>query len=201
MRIKTFFLLLSSFLIVNRICIAQVTTNLDVISRLIDSSAWKICVSDNQIQKDLCLKNNLPQIYSILNNQIVASFAKNKIEVYNKSDNLFPELNYSITSIKVNYSDLYKDGFLGGYKLTREIILDGNYSIANAGSSLSAVSFKFTSKDSIDYDSIDQIESTDLSFTHGNKPGEPMFSSLLEPAIAVCTAAVVIYLFFSVRSK
>jgi len=201
MRIKTFLILLVSFFIMGKTCFAQVSTNLEIISLLIDSSAAKISQTNDQLKKGFYLKNNLPQNYSILNNQIISAFINNGNEVFNKPVDSHPELGYSITSIKVNYSDLYKDGFLGGYKLTREIILYGNYSLSNTGSSFSAVNFKFTSSDSIDYDSINQIESSDLNFTRGTKPDEPMFSSLLEPAIAVCTAAVVIYLFFTVRSK
>jgi len=201
MRIKTIFIILVSFFIVDKTCFAQVSTNLEIISRLIDSSAAKISKTNDQIKKGFYLRNNLPQNYYILNNQIISAFVKNGNEVFNKPVDSRPELGYSISSIKVNYPELYKDSFLGGYKLTREIILDGNYSLSNDGSNISAVNFKFTSNDTIDYDSINQIESSDLNFTRGTKPDEPMFSSLLEPAIAVCTAAVVIYLFFTVRSK
>jgi hypothetical protein len=48
---------------------------------------------------------------------------------------------------------------------------------------------------------VKSLENQALPFTKGEVPPEPLFSSLLEPAVALGTAAVVIYLFFSIRSK
>jgi len=201
MRIKNFLLIILLNIAAFEASSAQVKSNLEIISRLIDSSAVKIIRENNQIKAGFYLKNNLPQNYNSLNNQVYAGFINNKIQVFNNPDNSYSELNYTITSIMVNYSDLFKDSFLGGYKLTREIVYNGNYTCAASGKIISAQDFSFTSKDTIDYEMINNIESPGLNYTRGNKPEEPMFSSLLEPAIAVCTAAVVIYLFFTVRTK
>jgi len=40
-----------------------------------------------------------------------------------------------------------------------------------------------------------------LPFTRAELPPEPFFSGLLEPAVAIGSAAVAIYLLFAVRSK
>jgi len=201
MRIKNILLIVLLSIVALEASSAQIKSNLEIISRLIDSSVVKIIRDNNQIKAGFYLKNNLPQNYNSLNNQIFTAFINNKIQVFNNPDNSYPELNYTITSISVNYSDLFKDGFLGSYKLTREIVYLGNYTCTTSGKNISADHFRFTNKDSVDYEMINDIESPGLNYTRGTKPDEPMFSSLLEPAIAVCTAAVVIYLFFTVRSK
>ncbi len=201
MRIKIFLIIIPLFLVVVKTSSAQVKTNMEIISRLIDSSALKINQVNPNIKNGFYLKNTLSQNYNILNNQITSSFIKIVKEVHSKPDNSYPELDYSVFSITIKYSELFKDGFLGGYKFVREVVLDGNYGITNTENVVQTADFKFANIDTVDYDYLDQIESQGLSFTQAERPEEPMFASLLEPAIAVCTAAVVIYLFFTVRSK
>ena len=76
--------------------------------------------------------------------------------------------------------------------------LSGNYFISNQSQ---VKDFKITAIDTINVENVEYVENRSYPFTRGDLPTEPFFSSILEPVIAIGAAAVVIVLFFSVRSK
>ena len=61
--------------------------------------------------------------------------------------------------------------------------------------------FSLSEEDRVPFSDIVKIENRALPFTQGRIPDEPLFSSLLEPIIAIGTTVVTVFLLFSVRSN
>ena len=61
--------------------------------------------------------------------------------------------------------------------------------------------YKYNFSDTVALSNINNLQNIAYSFTSPEIPNEPFFSSLLEPTIAIGTAAVAVYLFFNIRSK
>ena len=59
----------------------------------------------------------------------------------------------------------------------------------------------YDKSDTVLFDEIKSLSNSSLPFTKGEAPAEPFFASLWEPVIAVGTAIVTIFLFFTIRSK
>jgi hypothetical protein len=83
----------------------------------------------------------------------------------------------------------------------RVVSLSGNYFSIFTSNLQKSELFSFNNVDTVDYSDLETFETQSFPFTKSIKPAEPFLSSLIEPIIAICTAATIIYLFFTVRSK
>ncbi len=116
----------------------------------------------------------------------------------NESNN---KLNFTLSEVKIIYKDIFRDGILGEYLVERETNLNNSFFIENKNEIGKVNNFSFTKLDTVKYDDIKKLENIAFSFTSAEVPSEPFFSSILEPVIAVGTAAVAVYLFFNIRSN
>jgi hypothetical protein len=189
------------FLIINSISLSQIKDNLSVFYCLIDSSVARIVNSMPAGNNDISIKTNLIGTYSLFENRIISSFESHNKKIHLNDETTKLNVKYTVEEASTSYPEIFRDGLFGGLKIKRIVSLKGNSSILNNSTLFKTNSFSFTGIDTLDYDQINNIESQNLLFTHGEKPSEPIFSSLAEPLIAICTAATVIYLFFKVRSK
>jgi len=166
---------------------------------LVDSSASSISsqITDSNIEYNLEYQTIAE--YSALNNRIENSLVRNAIKV--SLDNSKNKISYSISQASVTYSDLFKDGIVGGYLLERKFILQGEYTIKNLSSVLNANTFYYTALDTIPYENINFVENNSLPFTKGAVPSEPFFPSMLEPIVAITAVVITVVLFFTVRSN
>jgi hypothetical protein len=186
--------------VVNLSLQAQTKTNLDVFKVLVDSSIAEAFAKTTDSPQNIFLNLKLGASYIIFEDQIyqsVKSHGKNITSVFNPSEN--SELSYSIENAVVNYGEAFREGFLGDHFIERKISLSGSYRIQSI--ELMANNFYYENVDTIKFDDIQSLENSSYPFTKGEIPGEPFLSNLFEPLVAVTTAAVVIALFFSVRSK
>lgn len=187
------------FLFISTSIFAQNRTNLEMLNILVDSSALSISAQIFGSNIEYVLGYQTVAEYSVLNKRVENSLIRNEIKIsHDKSNN---KISYSISQASVNYSDLFKDGFFGGYLLERKFILSGEFVIENSSSVLSADTFYFTVTDTIPFDNLNYVENNSLPFTKDNVPSEPFFPSLLEPIIAITTVAITVVLFFTVRSN
>lgn len=187
-------------LLANLSLYAQTKTNLEVFKVLVDSSVADIVTKSADSQKDIFLNLKLGSSYQVLEDQIYRSFlvrGKNISTVYNPLENL--ELSYTAENAVVTYGENFREGFLGEHYVSRFITLEGSYRLNNTSSIIENFSYK--SVDTVRYDEIELLENSSYPFTKGEIPSEPFLSNLFEPLVAITTAAIVITLFFTVRSK
>lgn len=183
-------------LLSNSASFCQVKTNFELFTRLVDSSAVIINKNIPVAQKNLFIKYNTNDFYSVFRNRIIFDFSKLGKTVTNSSSEI---VNYSIEEAKVNYGEMSKDGLFGGYYLQRTLKLKGNFSVEN--NSAIAGEFNLSLIDTVAVNDITAIENPVYPFTQGEVPSEPFFSSLFAPVVAIGSAALAVILFFTVRSK
>lgn len=194
-KIKTLF-----FFFICSLLIAQSKSNLEMINGLVDSSAILVVATLNNTDSAFDLDVNSPKEYTELNQRIVTSLARNKVKL-NLDSLETNKINYSLSHVNVQYSDLFRDGLFGDYLLERNFILSGEFSIQKFSSVSTAEVFSYTVKDTISYDNYIVVENSSIPFTKGKVPEAPFFPSILEPVVAITTVVVSVILFFSVRSK
>lgn len=192
-RKRTFFLLIFVFLL-GCSAFPQTKTNIDVYYSLVDSTAGQIAKQLPTAETEISLTSNNND-YLIFTNRLKSSFANRGISL---SSGDKTELAISFDRSSVQYSDMHRKSFFGYMWVKRKVELGGNFSFNGR---IEPGEFLFTAIDSVKVDDIKNIENPVYTFTVSDIPPEPFFSSLLEPAAAIGTAAVAIYLFFSVRSK
>jgi hypothetical protein len=192
------FFIISFFISIPIFC--QVKDNLEIFYTLIDSSGMNIVKNLAASKGELSLNFNLGEAYSLFQNHLESIFYKNGYSVNSKDsvDNKIT-INYVLDNAEVNYGDIFRAGLFGSYMLPRIIKISGNYSIRN--DSFLYKEFHYNYLDTVKVDNIKTLENNSYPFTEGNVPAEPFFSSLFEPLVAIGTAAIAVYLFFTIRSK
>ena len=177
---------------------AQTKSNLEVFYSLLDSSIYEIKNMLAEKSEISNLQINLGKEYSIFHNYLISGLSREGI-IINRNSESAPELSYVIETSNVEYDNMERRGLFGDYFVTRKIIVEGNYLIYPGEFGIKR--FSFNQIDSVDVSEIQKLENSSYPFTQGELPAEPFFPGLIEPIIAVGTAAIAIILFFTVRSK
>jgi hypothetical protein len=179
----------------------QSKTNLDVFYSLTDTLVDKINSEIPPNEKQILLTLNLGQSYSLFSNTIKERFIKNGIEIFNQ-----PPDELKITTVDivmegagVEYGEMFRDGFFGSHYIPRYSTIFGNY--LQTFSDQGIQKFEITSIDTIKVEEIGSLENPAYPFTQASIPPEPFLSGLAEPIIAIGTAALVVVLFFTIRSE
>ncbi len=177
-------------------CRAQGKSNLQVFNLLVDSSIVELSslVPDTVRNINLDLEEGT---YSVFNSRVISDLTGRGYTLV-KRDSIF-SLQYVISEASTSYGDIFRDGLLGDYFVSRRLTLSGSGNLS--GRTITTHNFNFTFQDTVAVDSVDTYENTAWPFTHGRLPTEPFFSGILEPVIAVGTAALAVILFFTIRSK
>ncbi|MGE5402014.1 MAG: hypothetical protein ACM3S2_16580 [Ignavibacteriales bacterium] len=201
-RIQFFFILwLFSGLLWTCQANAQSPSNLDLFYRLVDSSTVKILQNIPAGTENLNLIQALPEGYTLFQNRVIASLRSHGKNILLNNDTAGTSVHYTIDMARVSYPDAFRDGLFGTYKVRREIVLKGSYVILQKGRVGESGSFNFSASDTVRYDDIKSLEDNSVPFTKGEIPSEPIISTIWEPVVALGTAAVAVYLFFTVRSR
>ena len=163
-------------------------------------SASSLLIKDLGDEKKVKLELNLGVDYSVFANKVRGNLLRNGFQLVgeNSEEQGFVRINFVVDNSFVGYTEPEKDGIFGDFFTQRTVELSGNYFISNQSD---IQDFKLTVKDTINVEDVEEVENRSYPFTQGELPPEPFFSSILEPVVAIGAAAVVIILFFSVRSK
>jgi hypothetical protein len=174
----------------------QNKSNLEVLYSLVDSSVTQFVFFSNPPAKIRVELNN-GDVYSVFNSRIMGNLKAKGIEPVNGKSDSLPLFSYTIEKPFTQYTNLFRDGFLGTYLVQREISLKGNYYYSGSGKK----DFNFVCADTVKVDDIKNLENISFKFTTGTIPPEPFFTGLFEPIAALGTAAAAVILFFTVRSR
>ena len=180
---------------------AQTPTNLEVFYSLTDSLVDKIIKEIPKEENKILLTLNLGQSYSLFSNRIKQRLREKKKEMLEQlSDDInVPHIDIVMEGADVEYGEMFRDGWFGSHYVPRKSVIFGNY--LQTYSTGGKRDFNISATDTIKVEDIKFLENLLFPFTQGTIPSEPFISGLAEPIIAIGTAAVVVVLFFTIRSK
>ncbi len=191
--------LFSLFFVINIYC--QSPTNLEQFYSLTDSLAEQIINELPDEQDTIDLVQNLGEQYSLFSNHIKTAFIRLGKEVLESppEELNIQHVNIVIEGASVEYGEMFRDGWFGAHYVQRYCALSGNY--LQSFSAEGKKEFEFSIVDTVKVEEIKYLQNESFPFTTGKIPPEPFLSAIAEPLIAIGTAAAVVILFFSVRSK
>lgn len=178
---------------------AQPKSNLDIIYDLIEENVNQILT---KLPNEVTLKEiefSSPKEYENLENRFLHTL-NNKGILRTDSVHSF-SLKYSLDQIGILYSEPFRGSLLSDYKVERNIFLSSTFALGINNHVKHSGIIESEYSDTLHYSDIKNVETPNLSITHGTKPSEPLFESLLEPVIAIGAVIVTIILLFTVRSK
>ncbi|MBI5731137.1 MAG: hypothetical protein HY963_08370, partial [Ignavibacteriales bacterium] len=152
------------FLLISISSIAQTKTNLDVINTLIDRSVSKV---DSIIgsKQTINLSFTLPPTLEILKPKIFQTFNEHGYLLTTSNIGLNSEVNYTVTSLKVEYRNPFSDGLFGGLLLEREISFDYSLTITRTDKTIKLFSYLENRIDTVKLNEISGLENQTLPFT------------------------------------
>jgi hypothetical protein len=179
----------------------QLNTNLDVFYSLTDSLVDKINTEIPADEIKILLTLNLGRSYSLFSNNIKERFTKDGKEILNQPPDEFniPTVDIVMEGAGVEYGEMFRDGFFGAHYVQRFSTIFGNY--LQSFSTEGKQDFEITFLDTVKVEDVSSLESPSYPFTQATLPPEPFLSGVAEPIIAIGTAALVIVLFFTIRSE
>ena len=199
---KLIFLLfsISLFYSLNFYC-QNKNSNLDVFYSLTDSLVNKIDSELPSNQKNILLTLNLGDRYSLFANTIKDQFIKKGKEIVTQPPDEIniPTIDIVMEGAGVEYGEMFRSGFFGTHYVQRYETIFGNY--LQTFSELGKQKFEITLIDTIKVEDVKYLENPSYPFTQAELPPEPFLSGLAEPIIAIGTAALVVVLFFTIRSE
>ena len=179
---------------------AQQKTNLDIINNLIEKSVTKVDSILN-VNKSINLSVTAPSSLELLKSKIFKSFQDNNYTLSASSNESNPTVNYTLSTLKVEYKNPFSDGLFSSLLAEREISLNSTFTITGIDKKINSYGFNETKIDTVKLDEIHSLENPTLPFTQSEIPSSPLLSNLWEPILVVGTLIITIVLLFSVRSK
>jgi len=190
------FLLLYSAVFIN----AQVQSNLTVIHGMIHKSVTK---ADSLIAHKgaIYLSVNSPKSLEILKPVVIQSFTDIGYILKSSDREADIEVNYILSSVKVEYASAFLEGFFGSTHLERNISTDYSLIITNKDKTIKSFELNEIKKDTVNLSDLSEIENQNLPFTQSKVPSQPFLTGFWEPIIAVGTLILTVILLFTIRSK
>jgi len=111
-------------------------------------------------------------------------------------------MEFGLSNLKVEYSNVRRNGLFGPRVLDRKIIVQMSVKIVPVDPMGAVIANEFLeeNRDTILVSEVQTVESPALPVTHGTIPPESFFSHFAEPLVMIGALAVGIYLLFTVRS-
>ncbi len=105
-------------------------------------------------------------------------------------------------SVSIKYSEPYTNSFFGKDLSKRDIVLKfiGQIRFGPAGQVVKSISSEKIFSDEINYNNIEELETSSYSFTQGERQKYSGWDKIIEPAIIVTSVVVIILLFFTQRA-
>jgi hypothetical protein len=188
---KTLFSAIIISLLFTGISASQDRTNLEVFYELIDSSITMLPDLEGNINVALYTGNSIllyDYVYFKLNKRY------GSVEVTDKDYSV----SYILEKINLDYQDVFRKKFLGDYYVIRNFLIEGAVS---ASEKSFRDNFRLTVTDTVKLDNIHLLENELHPFTKAAMPSEHFSDSIVEPVVAIGTAAAAVVLFFIIRSK
>ncbi|MFC2139485.1 hypothetical protein ACFLR4_02375 [Bacteroidota bacterium] len=183
------------------ITFSQSRKNAEILTDLVDESLTFISQGWSSQNPEVYINYTSQNNFRFFKDRVAAELMNAGTKLITDKDSAELILNYTIYSVNIDYNETFRDGLFSDYLVEREAGLNCSFSLEKNDEVIDAANLVFSNVDTVKYAEIKDLENVLLPFTQAEIPPEPFFSSLLEPVIAIATAVVTLFLFFTVRSK
>jgi hypothetical protein len=155
----------------------------------------------NAHKKTIYLSVNTPHSLEMLKPVIINSFTDLGCTLKSSKSEADIEVDYILSSVRVEYTSAFLEGFFGSTQLERNISADYSLIITNKDGNIKSFELNKIQKDTVNLSDLSEIENQNLPFTQSKVPSQPFLAGFWEPIIAVGTLILTVILLFTIRSK
>ncbi len=179
----------------------ETPTNYNVLCAQVDTLAGSIAdVLPGKQIRSLRYEAGTRPTDRFVRQRIVEHLLKSNIEL-SVSSSRGPSLHVMVPSVNVTYSAPVATHIFGSADVVRSIRSDYDFEIADSDRIVYAKSYSFVFSDTVKESQIAELESGSYDFLRGKSDPGGFFDTMLQPILFIASAAVVIYLFFTLRGS
>ena len=179
--------------------------NISVIDSLIDEIITEeVLNSENMIRDTLTVfsPDSVSRLTRYTEIAMTNKLQSSGFKVYRNSIRNGFVLEIAHVSVSIKYSEPYTNSFFGKDLSKRDIVLKfiGQIRFGPSGQVVKSISSEKIFSDEINYNNIEELETSSYSFTQGERQKYSGWDKIIEPAIIVTSVVVIILLFFTQRA-
>ena len=110
-------------------------------------------------------------------------------------------LSVTVPLVEVDYSAPVASHIFSSSEIVRTVRSTYDVEIAGSGEVKFARSYSFSSADTIEQSEISEVEKGSFDFLHGRSDPSGFIDSIVQPLIFAASAAIIVYLFFTLRGS
>lgn len=177
-------------------------TNYEVFCAQADTLAKNaVAVLTNQNVKSVYLRFGSREADILVQQKVVEALLKRHFHVKITDSSSIPLLKIEVPVVGVSYSAPVTSHIFGSSDVIRTIRSAYDLELADRGQVRFASSYSYVYSDTVNESRISSLESGSYSFLHGKVVTGSFLDTMLQPILFVASAAVVVYLFFTLRGS
>ncbi len=178
---------------------AKRLTNYEIFSAQVDTlvkSITKVLV-ERQIKSVYC-KTGPQEVDAFVRQRVLEGLLRNNFRLAADSVSV-SSLRVAVPLVEVSYSAPVASHIFGSSDVIRTIRCAYDVVIADSSQIRFANSYSYVFMDTVKESEIPQLEAGAYGFLHGKIDSGSFFNTMFQPLLFIASAAVVVYLFFSLR--
>ncbi len=176
-------------------------TNYEVLRAQVDTLSGSIVkVLTSQQIKSLACRNKPGEIEAFVRQRIDENLLGNNFRLVSDSLSV-PQLKLIVPVVNVEYSSPVSSHLFASPDVERTIQSAYDLEVSDSGVVTFAKSYSFFFSDTINESEIPDLESGSYSFLHGKIDQGGFIDAMLQPVLFLASAAVIVYLFFTLRGS
>lgn len=185
----------------NGVSSGQKLTNYEIFRSQVDTLSGSIgkILTDLQV-KSVSYRNNPGESEMFVRQRIEEQLLVKGLRVREDSASV-PQLRVAVPLTKVDYSSPVASHIFASSDVERRVQSDYDIEISDSGEVKFAKSYSFAYVDTVKESEISDLESGSYSFLHGKIDPGGFMDTMLQPILFLASAAVIVYLFFTLRGS
>ncbi len=176
-------------------------TNFEVFNNQVDSLSSAVAgVLVGEHGNVVSLKTGPRTVDEFVRQRLLERLLEDKLVVREDSASA-TEVRINVPVIEVNYSAPVSSHIFGASDVVRSIRSEYDVDISDSGRVTFAKSFRMAYSDTVSMSDIPQLEAGSYNFLHGRVDSRNFLDTVLQPVLFVASAAVIVYLFFTLRGS
>lgn len=176
-------------------------TNYQILNTQVDSLAVSVVsVISREGAKSVSLSTASRSIDSFVRQRLLENLLRDKFQVTSDST-VSPAIRIFVPLVEVTYSAPVASHIFGSSDVRRTVRSDYEVEISDGGRIDFAKSFSMAFSDTVSESEIPDLEAGSYVFLHGRIESRSVLDTILQPVLFVASAAVIVYLFFTLRGS
>jgi hypothetical protein len=176
-------------------------TNYQVLNAQVDSlSVSVVSVISREGAKSVSLSTASRSIDNFVRQRLLEKLLRDKIQVTSDST-VSPAIRIFVPLVEVTYSAPVASHIFSSSDVRRTVRSDYDVEISDGARINFAKTFSMAFSDTVSESEIPDLEAGSYVFLHGRIESRSVLDTILQPVLFVASAAVIVYLFFTLRGS